>query len=225
MKRETKQDWIEKQKKTFLMIGIIIALGIVLTAFEWRTYDVSQTDLQQRIGIDIDDPLIPITIHKKPEPPKPIVKTVILIKEVPDETIVEDVVLFNPEADPADSIPEYVYVPADEPDGVNDDIVFKISENMPEFPGGNRALYAYLSSKVRYTDMAREAFIQGTVFVEFIVEKDGSVSTVELKRGLDGGLDEIAIEAVRSMPDWIPGKQRGVPVRVRQVVPFKFKLQ
>ena len=73
--------------------------------------------------------------------------------------------------------------------------------------------------------MAREAFIQGTVFVEFIVEKDGSVSTVELKRGLDGGLDEIAIEAVRSMPDWIPGKQRGVPVRVRQVVPFKFKLQ
>ncbi len=207
------------------MIGVIIALGIVLTAFEWTTYDISGHDLQQRKGIDIDDPLIPITIHKKPEPPKPIIKTVILIKEVPDETKVDDVVLFNPEADPTDSIPEYVYVPIDELDGLTEDIVFLVSEDKPEFPGGERALYTYLSSKVRYTDMAREAFIQGTIFVEFIVEKDGSVSTVEIKRGLGGGLDDIALEAVRNMPDWIPGKQRGVPVRVRQVVPFKFKLQ
>ena len=226
MNRELKQDRIDKQRRTFFLIGLIFALSIVLTAFEWKTYDISLDDDFTRTshGI-IDDDLIMITKHEKPEPPKPIIKPVAVIREVPDDTKVDDMELFNPEVDQTDSIPEFIYEPIDEPDGITDDIPFRVAEEMPEFPGGEEALYAYLYSKVSYTQMAKEANIQGTVYVGFIVEKDGSVSTVHLERGIGGGLDEIVLEAVRNMPDWSPGKQRSIPVRVRQIVPVKFKLQ
>lgn len=96
---------------------------------------------------------------------------------------------------------------------------------MPEYPGGQGALLQYLGSSVRYTQMAKEANIQGTIYVSFVIEKDGTVSNVAILRGLGAGLDEIALEAVRNMLDWSPGKQRGVPVRVEMNVPFKFRLQ
>lgn len=216
---------LEKQRRIFFLIGLIISLSAVLAAFEWKTYDISMDGLVRTDHGVVDFDLAPITKHEKPKPPEPIYKPALLIKEVDDKTEVPDIELFNPEANPMDSIPEFVYDPVDEPDGVSQDIIFKISEDMPEFPGGEGALMAYLSSKVKYTQMAREGNIQGTVYVQFIVEKDGSVSTVELLRELGSGLDEIALEAVRSMPDWSPGKQRGVPVRVAMTVPFKFKLQ
>ena len=225
MKRKTRQELLEKQRRIFFLIGLIISLSAVLAAFEWKTYDISMDGFVRTDHGVVDFDLAPITKHEKPKPPEPIFKPALVIKGVDDNTDVPDIVLFNPESDPTDSIPEFVYDPVDEPDGVTEDIVFKISEDMPEFPGGQRALMAYLSSKVKYTQMAREAAIQGIVYVQFIVEKDGSVSTVELLRGLGGGLDEIALEVVRSMPDWSPGKQRGVPVRVAMTVPFKFKLQ
>jgi protein TonB len=225
MKTKTRQDRLEKQRRTFFLIGLIFALTVVLSAFEWKTYDITREGFtRSSVGI-IDDELILITKHEKPEPPKPIIKTVAVIKEVPDDVKVDDVELFNPEADPTDSIPEYIFVPIDEPDDTDEEIPFMVVEKMPEFPGGNEALYAYLYSKASYTQMAKEANIQGTVYVGFIVEKDGTVTTVTLERGIGGGLDENVLEAVRNMPDWSPGKQRGIPVRVMMVVPFKFKLQ
>ncbi len=225
MKTKTRHDRLEKQRKTFFLIGLIFALIVVLSAFEWKTYDITLEGFtRSSVGI-IDDELIIITKHDKPEPPKPIIQPVAVIKEVDNTTEVPDVELFNPEADPQDSIPEYTFDPIDEPDGTDVDIPFRVVEKMPEFPGGNEALYAYLYSKASYTQMAKEANIQGTVYVGFIVEKDGTVTTVTLERGIGGGLDEIVLEAVRNMPDWSPGKQRGIPVRVMMVVPFKFKLQ
>jgi len=225
MNRELKQDRIDKQKRTFFMIGLIFALSIVLTAFEWKTYDITRDDFTRTSFGIVDDELILITKHEKPEPPKPIIKPVVVFKEVDNNTEVEDIELFNPEAEPLDSIPEFVYIPFEDPDEGKDNDFFLAVEQMPEFPGGNEALMVYLASNTKYTRMAIEAGITGTVYISFIVGKDGSVSTVELLRGIGGGLDEVALEAIRNMPDWNPGKQRGIPQRVNMKVPFKFQLQ
>lgn len=225
MKTKTKQDRLEIQRKIFLQIGFIIVLALVLTAFEWKTYDVSLTDLSPTNSGVIDDDLPLITRHNKPPPPPPKVKPLAALNEVDNDNDVEDIDLFNPETDQLDSIPDYVYIPPEDPDEGFDDLIFLVVEQQPSFPGGDEALYKYLASKARYTQLAREVNIQGTVHIEFVIEKDGSVSNVTLRRGIGGGLDEVALEAVRSMPDWTPGKQRSVPVRVSMVVPFKFKLQ
>ena len=103
--------------------------------------------------------------------------------------------------------------------------VFDVVEQMPSFPGGPSALMAYLSSHVKYPAVAEENGIQGRVTVQFVVEKDGSVTDVETMKSVDPSLDREAERVVRSMPKWIPGKQNGSAVRVKYFVPVVFRLQ
>ena len=103
--------------------------------------------------------------------------------------------------------------------------VFDVVEQMPSFPGGPSALMAYLSSHVKYPAVAEENGIQGRVTVQFVVEKDGSVTDVKTMKSVDPSLDREAERVVRSMPKWIPGKQNGSAVRVKYFVPVVFSLQ
>jgi TonB family protein len=103
--------------------------------------------------------------------------------------------------------------------------VFVVVEDPPRFYGGDEARIKYLSENVRYPEEAREKGIQGTVFVTFVVETDGSVSDVRLLRGIGGGCDEEAIRIIENMPKWIPGKQRGQAVRVQFNMPIRFTLK
>lgn len=102
--------------------------------------------------------------------------------------------------------------------------VFNIVEEMPEYPGGIGMMSDFLSKNIVYPQMAREKGIQGTVFIGFIVEKDGSVSNVKVMRGIGSGCDEEAVRVVKLMPKWRPGKQRGKAVRVSYTLPLNFKL-
>lgn len=103
--------------------------------------------------------------------------------------------------------------------------IFTVVEENPLFPGGEAELYKFLSDNIRYPEEAKELGIQGRVFVNFVVEPDGSISNARVLRGIGGGCDEEAIRVVKSMPKWTPGKQRGVPVRVSFNLPVKFTLQ
>ena len=103
--------------------------------------------------------------------------------------------------------------------------VFDVVEQMPSFPGGPSALMAYLSSRVKYPAVAEEKGIQGRVTVQFVVEKDGSVTDVKTMKSVDPSLDREAERVVKSMPKWIPGKQNGSAVRVKYFVPVVFRLQ
>ncbi|KAF5038415.1 hypothetical protein DSECCO2_554560 [anaerobic digester metagenome] len=94
---------------------------------------------------------------------------------------------------------------------------------MPEFPGGQDSLSKFLQHNLKYPKSAIEARISGTVFVNFIVETDGSVSSVTLARGIGGDCDQEAIRAVQSMPKWKPGTLKGQPVRVLLCLPVTFK--
>lgn len=102
--------------------------------------------------------------------------------------------------------------------------IFTVVEDMPTFPGGEEARMKYLMENIKYPEEARTKGIQGTVYVTFVVEKDGSISNVKVLRGIGGGCDEEAIRVVSKMPNWKPGKQRGKAVRVQFNMPFKFNL-
>ena len=114
--------------------------------------------------------------------------------------------------------------PAKEKMQPDKDGVYQIVEEMPRFPGGDEAMFKFIAKNVQYPKEAKDKEIQGRVFLSFVVEKDGSVSNVEVKRGIGGGCDEEAVRVVKAMPKWKPGKQEGKPVRVSFTLPFNFKL-
>ncbi len=105
-----------------------------------------------------------------------------------------------------------------------DDEVFVVVEEQAEFPGGMDSMYAYIGENLKYPELAKEKGIEGRVFVSFIIEKDGSISNVKILRGIGGGCEEAAVEMIKNMPRWKPGKQRGKPVRFQFTLPIKFEL-
>lgn len=102
--------------------------------------------------------------------------------------------------------------------------VFMVVEESPEYPGGSDALYKYLGEKNKYTEEARKQKTEGTIYIGFTVEPDGSISNARVLRGIGGGLDEVAINSIMGMPKWKPGKNKGVAVPVQFNIPVKFKL-
>jgi len=103
--------------------------------------------------------------------------------------------------------------------------IFEVVEQMPQFPGGDAALMKFLSENVKYPVVAQENGVQGRVVISFVVERDGSITDVKVARSVDPSLDREAARVVKSMPNWIPGKQNGSAVRVKYNVPVSFRLQ
>ena len=116
-------------------------------------------------------------------------------------------------------------IAAPEPPKEEESKVFDVVEQMPSFPGGQAALMQWLSSNISYPVIAAENGVQGRVIVQFVVEKDGSISDVQVVKSVDPSLDKEAARVVSKMPTWIPGKQNGAAVRVKYTVPVTFKLQ
>jgi periplasmic protein TonB len=103
--------------------------------------------------------------------------------------------------------------------------VFTYAEEMPNFPGGDEKLLDYFSTHIVYPDLARRAGVEGKLFVSFVIRSNGSVTDVQVIKGLGAGLDEEAVRVVNSMPTWNPGRQNGKPVNVKVTIPIIFKLQ
>ena len=106
----------------------------------------------------------------------------------------------------------------------DNDSIYNVVDQMPEFPGGMEAMMHFLSDNIRYPEKAKDDNIEGRVFVSFVVEKDGSVSNVVVRRSIGGGCDEEAVRVVKAMPNWVPGKHEGKTVRVNFMLPIYFKL-
>jgi periplasmic protein TonB len=217
---------LESKKVIFTEIGLVIALAISLVAFEWKTYEKTVLDMGTRQVENISEDIVPITEQKvKPPPPAP-PKQVVKINVVEDDIEVDDDINIDVEADDNTEVQEYVApVKVDEEESAEEMQIFMVVESMPEYPGGEAALYKYLAENIKYPQMAKESGIQGRVFVTFVVERDGKVTDVRVLRGIGGGCDEEAIRVVQGMPKWTPGKQRGKSVRVQYNLPVKFTLQ
>jgi protein TonB len=106
----------------------------------------------------------------------------------------------------------------------DDEAIFFVVEVQPEFPGGMDSMYAFIQKNLIYPEKAKAEGIEGRVFVQFVIEKDGSISNILIKRAIGGGCEEAAVEMIKNMPKWKPGKQRGKPVRFQFVLPIKFEL-
>ena len=121
-------------------------------------------------------------------------------------------------------IKEEIAAPAP-PRPAEENKIHEIVEQMPSFPGGMSALMSWLSQNIKYPVIAAENGVKGRVTVQFVVEKDGSITDVQVVKSVDPSLDKEAARVIKSMPHWIPGRQNGSPVRVRYTVPVTFKLQ
>ncbi|WP_114781961.1 energy transducer TonB [Botryobacter ruber] len=108
---------------------------------------------------------------------------------------------------------------------VVDDKPYTYAEQMPSFPGGERAMFAFLAKHMKYPQQAINAGIEGQVFVSFVVSRTGDISEIQVLRGLGAGCDEEAVRVIQSMPKWTPGKQNGNAVPVRYNLPIKFTLK
>ncbi len=222
-KKSSKAD-LEGKKFIFTQLGLIIALAVILLAFEWKSYDHSVEGFGERIVEDIPEEIIPITEQKAKPPPPPPPKKVVVINVVQDDVEVEEDLIIDVEADDQTEMDEYIPIEVDE-EIVEEAPIFTVVESMPEYIGGAQELYNYLGTNIKYPVMAKESGIQGKVYVTFVVERDGSITDVNIIRGIGGGCDEEAVRVVSSMPKWKPGKQRGKAVRVQYNLPVRFTLQ
>lgn len=102
--------------------------------------------------------------------------------------------------------------------------IYDMPERMPEFPGGPDAMHHYINDHLTYPEEAKEKKIQGKVYIQFVVEKDGSISQVKVRRGVHKLLDKEAKRVIESMPNWKPGSMRGKIIRVRHTIPIVFAL-
>lgn len=224
LKKSPKAD-LEKKKTLFLEIGYVIALACVLFAFEWTKSDVSFSSLGELPDLAGEEEIIPITrqeMQKPPEPPKP-QKVILELNIVEDDVELEDE--FEIEDFEA-SQDEEIEVIAMEEEEEGEAEVFFIVEDMPTFQGGSLENFRnYIQQSIQYPAIAMENGISGTVYVNFVVNKNGEITSIKIVRGVDPSLDNEVERALKAAPKWAPGKQRGKPVSVSMAIPVKFILQ
>ena len=203
---------LEKKSGLFMNIGLCVSLLLVITAFEWRFYDR---------GSAMD--LLEIPPTEQPPPPPPVIQQPEII-EVPDEEEIEEEIEIEIDVEITEEtvIEEIVFEEAPEEEEVDE--IFTIVEDQPQPPGGMGAFYKYVGTTLRYPAQARRMGIEGKVFVQFVVGKDGSLTDVQAIKGIGAGCDEEAVRVISRAKKWSPGKQRGRPVRVRMILPITFKL-
>ncbi len=226
IKKSPKAD-LESKKLTFTLVGLVISLLVIWRVFEYKSYDKRTMDDLQRTVEVIEEEMVEITKQEQPkvQPPAP-KPQVTQIQVVEDDVEVEDDIDINAEVSQEEVLEVYDYQPPEiEEEEIVEAEIFMVVEDMPEFPGGSAKMMEYIQKNMKYPMMARESDIQGRVFVNFVVEPDGSISNVTVMRGIGGGCDEEALRVVQSMPKWKPGKQRGTAVRCSFTVPIIFKLQ
>ena len=216
---------LENKKLMFTQIGLIISLLVAWLAFEHKSYDKREIDPSLLRAVEnVEEELVEITKQEEQKPqPVEMPKQTTQLEIVEDDVEVEDIEI-NAEVEQNEIIEEYV-APEVVEEEVQEQEIFKIVEEMPAFPGGEVKLMEYVAKNVKYPQIARETGIQGRVFVNFVVEPDGSVSNVSVLRGIGGGCDEEAMRVVKNMPKWKPGKQRGKAVRVSYMLPVNFQLK
>lgn len=222
-KKTPKAD-LESKKSFFVQIGLIVALAAMLVAFEWKTYDTEQIKIDGRQVENVEEEMVEITQQNKPPPPPAPPAQTTLIHIVTDDVQVDDDLIIDAEANELTVIEAYTPPAISEEEEVAEAEIFTVVEESPSYPGGDVGRIKFLQENIVYPQMARESGIQGTVYVTFVVERNGNVTDVRVLRGIGGGCDEEAVRVIKAMPKWNPGKQRGKPVRVQFNMPIKFTL-
>lgn len=228
-KKSPKAD-LENKKGLFLEVGLVIIMAVCLVAFNWKNYDQEELEVNQRTALNEIDEDVLNTEDDQPEPePEPEIEVEVPetteFVEVEDNKEIENEFTFNAEDDAKKAQDAYVAPTAVQEEVEEEEEILVFVEKDPEFPGGAEALLKYLAENIQYPDMARQGNIEGKVYVQFVVEKDGSVTNVKVLRDIGAGCGQEAVRVIKSMPKWTPGENAGKRVRAQfnQQVVFKLR--
>jgi periplasmic protein TonB len=224
--KKTKQADLQNKSFLFFNIGLVASLSLALFAFNYKVYDQDEGKelaTAKTIVEDLVEP--PVTEHMPPPPPQ---LTQPQVVEVSNETEIEEEIKINMDIETHmdEQIAEVAPIAAPQIEEEKEDPhqVFIVVEETAAPIGGMEKFYEFVREKLKYPAPAKRMDIEGKVFVQFIVEKDGSITDVQSIKGIGGGCDEEAVRVVTAAPKWKPAKQRGKPVRQRMILPITFKL-
>lgn len=244
---------LRKNRNIFLKIGLLASLCMVVFAFNYTVYEYENVNYETgTIEKDIFEPIVRTPRESKPKFVPPVLKpTDNIIPE--DHEFVEDPLpepidtelKIDTQMVHQPALPIFVKKPKPSVDLQPKTIVeteppiWTVVEDMPRFPGceakgfskeekaacANEALLKYIYSKIKYPEIASKNGIEGTVVLDFVVEKTGEITDIQIRKEIGGGCGKEVVRVVKGMPEWIPGKQRNNEVRVRFTLPVKFTLQ
>jgi protein TonB len=230
-KKNPKSD-LTKNSILYFSIGLCLVLFLSWQLVELKTYDKSPIDIDALTINEDDDEEVPLTEQLKTPPPPPPPAAPQIIEIVEDEEEVEETVIESTETTQEEVI-EDVEVLEEE---VDVDVPFAIIEDVPLFPGCERVakserrkcfqekVQRHINKNFRYPEIAQEMGVQGRVYVQFVIDKDGSITSIRT-RGPDKNLEKEAHRIISKLPTMTPGKQRGRAVRVPFSYPINFRLQ
>jgi len=225
---------LTKNSSLYFAIGLAFVLFISWQAIEWKTYDKTGYGYQALDVDEDDDEEVPITEQIKTPPPPPPPPAPEVIEVVEDEEEVEETVIESTETNQEEIVEVEDIEVEDDFDDV--DVPFAVIEDVPIYPGCERVpkserrncfqdqINKHIRKNFRYPEIAQEMGIQGRVYVNFVISKDGSITNVRM-RGPDKNLEKEAARIISKLPSMTPGKQRGRPVRVPFSIPITFRLQ
>ena len=215
---------LEDKRSIFILMGFVVVLSFVYIAFEWTQHEVTIYESVSLDAVAEEEIEIIQTAEELPPPPPPEVPEVIEVLNVVEDDVETAEIIIDTEDDKDRQV--VIQAPVQAAVIEEDtEVVFVVVESMPGFPGGDAALFKYLSDNIKYPVIAQESGIQGRVICQFVVNRDGSIVDIEVVRGVDRSLDAEAMRVIAGMPKWSPGKQRGKAVRVKYTLPVNFRLQ
>ncbi len=214
---------VNRKASMLLGIGLFVSLGLTYIAFEWKQYEKPE---MMDLGMAVDDfeELTEIPPTEQPPPPPPKVQQPQII-EIPDEEEIEEDIEIELDVEITEETEIEEIVFEEEPEEEVADKLFMIVEEQASPPGGMAEFYKFLGKNLEYPNQARRMGIEGRVYLQFTVNKQGEISDIVVTRGIGGGCDEEAIRVLKESPRWSPGKQRGVPVKSRMNFAVVFRLK
>ena len=233
--------YLRKRYRRYVTISMILGLFLLSVAVAYPLINayMNKSRLVREKEKTVSADMMAIAKEELPPPPPPPPPPEALVEKVKftapvvvEDTNIESGLMTQDDlsAKPAEAPSEDVEIEIvdEKPQVIEQKVeaeIFTVVEEQPSYPGGEEGRMRYLQENIKYPEEAKELGIQGRVFVTFVVEVDGSITDVRVLRGIGGGCDEEAVRVVKAMPKWVPGKQRGVPVRVQFNLPIKFTLQ
>lgn len=224
IKKSPKAD-LNNKKGLFLEIGLIFALLLTVAAFAYtqkeRNVEIIETSMEV-----VEEEITDITTQdqKPPEPPKKVEMQVLsdVLNVVTNDTKIETEFDFSEFSEDIEIVQQIEVVE----EAAEDDAPFIIAEEMPKFQGGDLMKFrSWVQGKLKYPQIAQENGISGKVTLTFVIERDGSLTNIQVMQSPDRSLADEAVRVLQSSPKWTPGKQRNSPVRVRYTLPVEFRIQ
>jgi periplasmic protein TonB len=220
--KKTEKADLNNKTSLFFGIGLLLTMTVIVMAFEYKTYDdTGVKDLNA--GLNNMEDILEVPPTEQPPPPPPKIQQPQIIEVPDDKEIKEEIkVDFDVETTEETKV-EAITITVEQPKEDVDEIFMVVEE--PAAPvGGLQAFNQYVAKTLKYPAQARRMNIEGKVFVEFVINRDGSIVDVKVMKGIGAGCDEEAVRVIQNAPAWKPGKQRGKPVRQRMVLPITFRL-